>query len=283
MNRFCLVLLPVVFLLPFAPVVGQQPTFDPLATARQILDDSNHDDLKSKLADDSLPHAAAVIAALAKDLPAGDRAEEYRRIPWIWRIAINATKRNDLNQQRQLLQLALPESDQALADWRAVVLGGGLINGLSQAGIAPRERIEELLAGSDTPREIAARWQRTVQLAAEIATQPQVPGGTRYDALRILGAANWSVGGAVLSRYLQPEADEELQMGAATAAADLTEPEATQTLLRQLSGLTPDNRNLAIEILASRTPQRKLLREAILASKVPRNWLTPEQLKQLEQ
>jgi hypothetical protein len=260
---------------------AQAPAFDATQVARQILDEANHDDLKSKLADDSLPHAAAVITALTRDLPANDRAEAYRRIPWIWRIAINCTKQNKREQQRELLLLSLPDPGQPLRDWQAVVLGGGLINGLSQLGLTPSEQIEALLESSGTPKEIRSRWEQTLKLAAEMADNTEVPSGTRYDALRILGAADWQLYGPVLRRYLESGGDEELQMGAANATADLTEPAATKTLVRALPGLTEDNRNLALSILAARSPQKKFLRDAVTANEVPRVWLTAEQLKQL--
>jgi hypothetical protein len=115
-----------------------------------------------------------------------------------------------------------------------------------------------------------------------MANNSQVPSGTRYDALRVLGAADWRQFGDVLKRYLEPGTDDELQMGAANALADLTEPAATKTLVRALPGLTEDNRNLAISILAARSPQKKFLRDAVIANEVPRIWLTSEQLKQLE-
>jgi hypothetical protein len=260
----------------------QGSAFDAISIAKQILDEASHDDLKSKLADDSVPHAAAVITALTQDLPVNDRDETYRRIPWIWRIAIKAAKQNQPAQLRELLLLCLPSEEQSLTDWQAVVLGGGLINGLSQLGRTPADEIAELLDSPNNPQDTRGRWERTIKLAAEMANNSQVPSGTRYDALRVLGAADWRQFGDVLKRYLEPGTDDELQMGAANALADLTEPAATKTLVRALPGLTEDNRNLAISILAARSPQKKFLRDAVIANEVPRIWLTSEQLKQLE-
>ena len=260
----------------------QGSAFDAISIARQILDEASHEDLKSKLADDSVPHAAAVITALTQDLPVNDRDETYRRIPWIWRIAIKAAKQNQPAQLRELLLLCLPSEEQSLTDWQAVVLGGGLINGLSQLGRTPADEIAKLLDSPNNPQDTRGRWERTIKLAAEMANNSQVPSGTRYDALRVLGAADWRQFGDVLKRYLEPGTDDELQMGAANALADLTEPAATKTLVRALPGLTEDNRNLAISILAARSPQKKFLRDAVIANEVPRIWLTSEQLKQLE-
>ena len=58
--------------------------------SRQILDDAQPAAMRRELAEQSADQAAAVIAAMVADLPAGDEQEEYRRIPWIWRVAIAA-------------------------------------------------------------------------------------------------------------------------------------------------------------------------------------------------
>src|SRR5262245_27190043 len=43
-----------------------------------------------------------LIAGMVDDLKAGTD-EEYRRIPWIWRVAIAAGKRNEADELRRLL------------------------------------------------------------------------------------------------------------------------------------------------------------------------------------
>ena len=67
--------------------------------------------------------AAELIALLAEDLPTG--AEEYRRIPWIWRVAIASGRRNDAAALRSILRVSLPGPDRPLRDWQSVVIGGG--------------------------------------------------------------------------------------------------------------------------------------------------------------
>src|SRR6185503_15629514 len=103
--------------------------------------------------------------------------EEYQRIPWIWRVAILAGKRNQAPLLRQILDVSLPELNAPLLDWQAVVLGGGLINGLSQQGLWPGERLEALL--KDQPA-LTPRWRRALDLAAAMADNPEVRQGTRY-------------------------------------------------------------------------------------------------------
>jgi hypothetical protein len=237
--------------------------------------------VRSKVADESLPHAARVIAAMTENLP-NNLEEEYRRIPWIWRLAINATKQGNAEQQRALLILSLPERDKPLAHWQAVVLGGGLINGLSQLGENPTEQIQKLLMANAGSGEDQQRFARTIELAVKMVDDQSVPSGTRYDALRILGASDWNSHAEQLVRYLASDTDEELQMGAVSATADLANEAATKTLIQSLAKISPDNRNLALEMLLSRQPQRGLLKKSVSDSTIPRQWLTAEQLKQLD-
>jgi hypothetical protein len=268
--------------LHFAASAAQsQEVLDHRQAATEILKDSNHDDLRAKFADNSLPHAAQVIAAMTADLPK-DLDEEYRRIPWIWRLAINATKQGNAEQQRQLLLLSLPANEKPLAHWQAVVLGGGLINGLSQRGENPAAQVQKLLKSSSQATENEQRFDRTVQLAVAMVDDESVPSGTRYDALRILGATDWKTHAKQLTRYLAPGVDEELQMGAVNATADIAQAEATQALIRALPKLSTDNRNLALEMLLSRQPQRDLLKKSVSDKTIPRQWLTADQLQQLD-
>lgn len=279
-RHLCLLFsLAIVLLTDHSP--AQEPTFDNRKAAEEILKDSNHDDLRSKYADESLPHAARVIAAMTENLP-NNLEEEYRRIPWIWRLAINATKQGNAEQQRALLLLSLPEKDNPLAHWQAVVLGGGLINGLSQLSENPAEKIQKMLKASAESAEHQQRFARTIELAVKMVDDPSVPSGTRYDAIRILGASDWNAHAEQLVRYLASDVEEELQMGAVSATADLANEAATKTLIRSLAKISPDNRNLALEMLLSRQPQRGLLKKSVDANATPRQWLTPEQLQQLD-
>lgn len=203
--------------------------------------------------------AAAEIVKLLDGLPVGTPAE-YDRIPAIWEHAIAAGRRNDATELRRLLDLSLPKPDERLADWQAVVLGGGVINGLSQAGVWPRRRLAELLG--DQP-DLNLRWQRSQDLAAAMADNEAVRTGTRYDALRILGADDFQRRGSALIRYLAADADGELQMGAVSGLSDMEATEATSALVEAFSGLNDHNRGLALEALR-RTPQRQeALAEAI--------------------
>lgn len=256
---------------------GKAPNWETVATAQVVpplsVDprSTSPEDYAARILDEKLaesqrvsmvqsqPHLAAeLIAAMAKDLKYGDATalrEEYRRIPWIWRVAISAGKRNETEPLRKILKVSLPAKGQPLRDWQAVVMGGGLINGISQSGPWPAARIAEIL-GDD--QELRTGWQAALDLAAVMVDDPKVSNGTRYDALRMLGVEPWSKRGVQLTKYLGREMNAELQMGAVSALADMPEREAAAALRAGLADYAEANRGLAIDGLL-RNPERTAL------------------------
>jgi hypothetical protein len=217
-------------------------TTNPTAVARLILDPSRTDAARVAVIGANPQFAADIITELTKDL-ANDSPEQYKRIPWIWRIAIECGKRNEPNQIRRVIDAALPKSDIAvLRDWQAVVLGGGIINGLSQRNLWPADRITEII-GDD--KEMKSRWQHALDEASKMADNEKVPTGTRYDALRMLGVEPWSKRGEQLKKYLAKDTNAELQMGAVSALVDVKGPEATKALEDAAPNLMEKNRELA--------------------------------------
>lgn len=186
--------------------------------------------------------AANNVFKLQQGLEVGS-PREYERIPAIFGVAIEAGKRNQETELRRLLQLSVPQLDEPVRHWQAVVVGGGIINGLTQAAVWPRPRISELL---DNDEHLQKRWQRLIELSAAMADDERVPKGTRYDALRILGADTFENRGDQLIRYLQHRVHGELQMGAISALADMDHESATQALLDHLTNFELHNRELAI-------------------------------------
>jgi hypothetical protein len=196
---------------------------------------------------------------MTADLPA-DAAEEYRRIHWIWRVAIAAGKRNDAPQLVELLERSLPAEDQPLRDWQSVVVGGGIINGLSQQGLWPAERLADILQGRD---DLAERLSHATDRAAKMANDETVPAGTRYDALRMLGIEPWNQHGQQLASYLTAKTNEELQMGGVSGLVDVPGPEAVRALLEHLAALTEHNQALALDGLLRGDERRALLLDAV--------------------
>ena len=245
---------------------------EPEQTAREILDVQTAEDRRAFLIREHLGHAPEIIRAMTKDLGPGD--EEYRRIPHIWRVAISAGRRDEGSVLRRLLDVSLPAETEALRDWQAVVLGGGIINGWSLEGKWPKVRLEELIR-DDAPMQ--RRWRKALADAHQMADNPQVPTGTRYDALRMIALDTWDRGGKHILRYLKKDCHAELQMGAVSGLGDMDCPESADALILALKDLTTDNRRLAIEALL-RTPHRKnQLRQGLKRGIVAADWLSEAQ------
>lgn len=254
----------------------------PANYARRILDPTTADVERSAIIQ-SQPHLAAeLIAELAAGLQFGTPAahkEEYRRIPWIWRVAVTAGKRNEVQRIRSVLNVALPIDDEPLRDWQAVVIGGGIINGVSQSGAWPRPRLLEII-GDDKP--LHNRFQRALELASAMADNAKTPSGTRYDALRMLGVEPWERRGKQVSGYLAKGTHDELQMGAISALADIDAPESAAALLAGFRNYSPHNRNLAVDALLRSEERRMRLRQAIDAGSISRDVVGGERILRLE-
>jgi putative heme-binding domain-containing protein len=253
----------------------KDPT-DPAAVAKLILDDTQPQARRNRLVNDNLHQAAAVIQALATGMP--DQKEEYRRIPWIWRVAVAAGRKNEADKLRAILDVSLPKEKESLRHWQAVVIGGGVINGVSLAGAWPAGRLAELI-GDD--KLLIARWLVALEQSFPMADDEKVPTGTRYDALRMIALANWKAAEPALAKYLKKDAHAELQQGAISGLDDVEQPRAAELLVKGLADFTPGNRNLALSALM-RTPSRaRSLLDAVAAGQAKAEWLTPEHRKRL--
>ncbi len=264
---------------------GVQPNFaqarsdapnDPAVIARQILDETLPEARRVALVNEHPKLSESLLVEMTKDLKPGK--EEYRRIPWIWRVSIAAGKRNDADELKRLLAIALPKLDEPLRDWQAVVLGGGLINGISLIGQWPDERFTALLREDESLRK---RWQRALTQAATMADDERVPTGTRYDALRMIALDAWERSGDHLAKYLAKGIHEELMQGAISGLSDARSPKVAALLLGGLGHYSASNRKLAVEALL-RTPERiTALLDAIEAKRVDQSILSAEQVKTL--
>ncbi|MBX9584236.1 MAG: c-type cytochrome, partial [Gemmataceae bacterium] len=261
-----------VYLVP----VGSQPKAAaagkpraPAELARVILDDKAPQAQRDAAVREAVPQAGSVVRALVADLPA-DPKEEYRRIPWVWRVAVAAGKANDADDLRGLLDAALPDPAGPLRDWQAVVLGGGIVNGLTLGGVWPGSRIAELLKGDDGR---AARWRRAVERSHATADDPKVPAGTRYDALRLVALDGWEAARPRLAKYLGKDTHPELQQGAVSGLGDIDRPEAAAALVKALPDLTAENRALAVGGLLRTAARAGALLDAIEAGTAKAEWV----------
>lgn len=249
-------------------------TATPQAIAAALLDAGHEQKARDTLAREVAPRAPEVVAALVNGLPLGNEDEEYRRIPWIWRVAVAAGRTRQVAALKGLMDGAMPADREPLRDWQAVVLGGGVVMGLSQAGAWPRDEITPWLA-EDTVRQM--RWAHALTLAERMADDARVRNGTRYDALRMLAVLPYDRVGAQLTRYLARDVDPELQMGAIGGLSDLQDDRVAGTLLQHLPQYTERNRGLALAALLRTDARKGALKAAIAAGTVQALWLTPEQ------
>jgi hypothetical protein len=259
---------------------GQPAAADnPAAIARQILDDSQPADKRQQLAAEQAGRPGEIVAALVAGLPADEPNEEYRRIPWIWRVAITAGRANEATALRSLLEVSLPKKGQPLRDWQSVVIGGGIINGISQSGSWPKARIEELI-GQDEP--LTARWRQALAAATTMADDAKVKPGTRYDALRMIALDPAKANLAQLGKYLT-DANAELQMGAVSGLADVDDPAATEHLIAALPRLTKGNQVLALDALLRTESRTDALLALLRSGKLKATDLSDAQRTKLRQ
>lgn len=211
-----------------------------------LLDESQSTERRQEVIDRRPGMGPAIVSLLVSDLPPGDVDEEYKRIPWIWRVAIAVARRNDGGEIRDLLEISVPQNGAPLRDWQAVVIGGGLINGLTQIGVWPDERLDEILEGLPHVRSV---WPAVLKQSSGMADDENVRSGTRYDALRMVALRDQSKAIPHLLTYLTEDTSRELQMGAVSGLADIRSPQATDALTGALRFLQGRNRRLALEAL----------------------------------
>jgi hypothetical protein len=260
-----------------APAKPANEPDTPQGAAARILDDQVSEGEREALIRKFLHEAPALMAAMTADLKPGT-PEEYRRIPWIWRVAIAAGKQNESPVLTAILDQSLPRDEQPLQDWQAVVIGGGLINGISQLNQWPGERLGGLVA--DKPA-LKARWNRALEQAEVMAESERVPTGTRYDALRMVPLRGWPTCGAQMRKYLARGIHDELQMGAVSGTVDVNAPEATQALVTGLPALTSGNRILALDGLLRNSARVTALLDALEASSIQPAWLNDSHRRKL--
>jgi putative heme-binding domain-containing protein len=244
----------------------------PAEAAKILLDEDVPRALREAAVKSALPKAAEVIRAMVADLPANDAKEEYRRIPWVWRVAIAASRTKDPAAIAGLVDLSLPKKGEPLRHWQAVVLGGGVINGLSLEGVWPGKFFAVLVQDA----ELKARWADALKQSHAMADDEKVPTGTRYDALRIVALDEWKLAEPRLARYLAKTANAELQQGAVSGLVDVEDAGATALLVKALPDLTAGNRKFAVAGLV-RAPARCLaLLDAIEKGTAKPEWVEKE-------
>ncbi|MEZ6133169.1 MAG: neutral/alkaline non-lysosomal ceramidase N-terminal domain-containing protein [Planctomycetaceae bacterium] len=243
---------------------GELPR-QPPEIAPFLLDETQSAERRQAVIDARPGMGPGIVSILVSDLPPGDLDEEYRRIPWIWRVAIATAKRNDGGEIRDLLEVSVSGEGHPLKDWQAVVIGGGLINGLTQIGVWPHQRIAEILSGLPG---VKAAWPQLLQKSALMADDTSVRNGTRYDALRIVALQDEAIAVPFLKKYFTPDTNSELQMGAVSGLCDIDSDTVIPLLIDSLSFLEGPNRRLAIEGLLRTDARATALTQQIQSKKI---------------
>ena len=251
---------------------AEAPDASPAAVARVLLDEALTEDRRGRLIEAIVADAGAagrpadILRAMAEGLPEPTgSAEEYRRIPSIWRLAVAVGKGGDGTMIRETLAASLPDGG-ALAHWQAVVLGGGIVNGAGLAGRRPG-RVVDAALGDDAA--LAARWRGALEAAGRMADDPAVPDGTRYDALRMIALMPPHRAVPRLERVLAQGAADELVQGAVSGLVDVEDEAATAALLAALPGLAGANRDFAIRGLVRDEAGALALLGGISAGRIP--------------
>lgn len=204
--------------------------------------------------------------------------DEYREIPEIWRTAVALGKRNQVDEIRKLLEASLPEKGETLQHWQAVVIGGGIINGITIAGDWPRARIESILKGD---AKLTARWKQALLQSVKMADDSKVKGGTRYDALRMIAMLDYETCQAQLKRYLEDSRHAELQMGAVSGLGDIDRDESTVLLINAASKMNVRNRKIALEALLRTEKRVQAFLKAVQMQKIALKLIDAAVQKQL--
>lgn len=240
------------------PAKPPEPASDkPADIAKYLLDETKPAADRQAAVAKHLDKAAAILKEMAATLPAD---KEGYTTSWMWRVAIASGKRNNADELKAILDVALPKKGEKLRDWQAVVVGGGVVNGISLEHGWPGPRIVELL-GKDAG--LMERWNATLEAAVAMVDDKATRTSVRYDALRLIPLRSWKASGEQLTKYLAKGTDAELQMGAVSGLVDVNAPEATVALVGALSHLTGTNRELALKGLLRSDERANALLDAV--------------------
>ena len=245
--------------------------------ATVILNESEPTERREELIARHKDDAAGLLRHLTAGLKPGT-SEELRRIPWIWRVTVAAGKRNDEPELVAILDASLPEPGGRLLEWQAVVIGGGVINGIGLAGGWPGERIDALLRSRP---ELRKRWESALEQATAMSDDEEIIPGTRYDALRMVALRDWQTARPILERYLGHE-NAELQQGAVSGLSDVRNSKAPRLLFAWLDRLTDSNRQLALDALIRDTDRMQLTLDALERGTLTVDTLGEPRLRRLQ-
>ncbi len=245
--------------------------------ASRILDEDIDAEVRRELVEDHPELAANMLNVLVQDLEPGSD-EEALRIPWIWRVTVAAGSRNDSGEIKEILKISLPEENEPLLNWQCVVLGRGVVNGISRQEVWPRPRIDEILEAEPS---LQSRWQHAVNESYDYAANPDLPYPWRYDALRMIAMDEPERSIPELAGYLEPGLNNHLHMGAISGLSDIRSPDVPELILDNISGYSENNFNIALEVMMRTEDRRDALRSAVEDGTIEIEDLNTEQIEAL--
>ena len=180
--------------------------------------------------------------------------------------SIAVGKHGDAQQIQSVLAASMPQDTEPLEHWQAVVIGGGLINGISLTGKWPQDELSALMKDDGA---FQTTWNRTLSLSTKMADDESVPAGTRCDALRIVAMSDWRTNRLQLERYLQQGVHEELQMGAISGVSDVQDAAVASILIKGYSDFSEGNRQLALDALLRTDDRCVAMLNALAEARLP--------------
>ena len=236
--------------------------------ARKILDGSRPENERKAIIVAHPQLSLELLKALVVDMPTHDSKEEYRRIPWIWRVTVAAAKRNVLREIKPIVEFTLPAVGHATPR-----LAGRRHGGWNHQRHRPRRCVAgraDRKNGHRRSGPAGTVGTRTLELAAAMADDPKVFNGTRYDALRIIGVDTWDRRGAQLSRYLKKGKgiDDELVQGAIGGLGTMRSPHVAPAILCGIPHYNQENRGFALDALLKDPQRMSALLDAVESGRV---------------
>jgi len=129
---------------------------------------------------------------------------------------------------------------------------------------------------------LTVRWKQALQRAVKMADDPDVKGGTRYDALRMIAMLDYDACQKQLKRYLHETSHPELQMGAVSGIGDIDVSAATEDLIESLPVLTARNQKIALQALIRTDSRAITLLKSIQLKKISLKLFDAELQQQLK-
>ncbi len=173
----------------------------------------------------------------------------------------------NLDAQLALLELACPSEEKTPAEWQLVALRQ-FLQALGRQNLS-LGAWQKSLPPDQTA--MAARLDKTLALAATLATDARRPEALRVAAVSLLGQRPQARADeeSILDKLLQPQESPAIQQAAIAAAGRWPGEFGTQLLLKVWTKLGPAQRTAAADLLLARPAARDALLTAVAAGAIP--------------